>query len=67
MKEELDWFNTYLFKEKKPENEAFKKDRVKKYYNCIVKGEVLEEKELQGRTVRWLRYLPCKNTSPKMG
>lgn len=26
MKEELDWFNTYLFKDKKPENEAFKKD-----------------------------------------
>ncbi|MGB5190295.1 prolyl oligopeptidase family serine peptidase [Robiginitalea sp.] len=26
MKEELDWFDTYLFKDKKPENEAFKKD-----------------------------------------
>ncbi len=26
MKEELDWFNTYLFKDQKPENEAFKKD-----------------------------------------
>ncbi|MCX2718440.1 prolyl oligopeptidase family serine peptidase [Lentiprolixibacter aurantiacus] len=26
MKEEIDWFETYLFKDKKEENEAFKKD-----------------------------------------